>query len=267
MTDKPRLVYFGWSCFSVETSQGVLLFDPFFRPECGAEWAHLKDFTRTNIICITHGHHEHYLDTPVVAKKTGAAIVASMEICDHLESRHGINPSQLKPINSGQTLELHGFRITAFEWRHRTINLWKAFFGGGILHGLKFVYDGMIQSPYSTRKFGYHLETPGGTTILNYCEGLNDNMVVEEVRKLGQAFRTDVLLTGYQLDFEKYVGLGVAALAPRKAVLFHPHEKLFAKIGIPTAPLDRFIENIKQSAPDTEIILSRPGAPVVYGEL
>ena len=62
MTDKPRLVYFGWSCFSVETSQRVLLFDPFFRPECGAEWAHLEDFTRTNIICLTHGHHEHYLD-------------------------------------------------------------------------------------------------------------------------------------------------------------------------------------------------------------
>jgi L-ascorbate metabolism protein UlaG (beta-lactamase superfamily) len=39
MTDKPRLLYFGWSCFSVETSQGVLLFDPFFRPECGAEWS------------------------------------------------------------------------------------------------------------------------------------------------------------------------------------------------------------------------------------
>jgi hypothetical protein len=264
MTDKPRLVYFGWSCFSVETSQGVLLFDPFFRPECGAEWAHLEDFTRTNIICLTHGHHEHYLDTPVVAKKTGAVVVAPSEICDHLKSRHGINPSQLKPINPGQTVELHGFRITAFEWRHRTINLWKAFFGGGIIHGLKFVYNGMIQSPFSTRKFGYHLEMPDGTTITNYCEGLNDNMVVEEVRELGRTFQTEILLTGYQLNFEKYVGLGVAALAPPKAVLFHPHEKLFAKIGIHTSPLDSFIEKIKQSTPKAEIIMSRPGSQVVY---
>jgi hypothetical protein len=140
----------------------------------------------------------------------------------------------------------------------------ESLFRGGIMHGLKFVYNGMIQSPFSTRKFGYHLEMPDGTTITNYCEGLNDNMVVEEVRELGQRFQTEILLTGYQLNFEKYVGLGVGALAPQKAVLFHPHEKLFAKIGIPTSPLDSFIEKIKQSAPRAEIIMSRPGTQVAY---
>jgi hypothetical protein len=60
------------------------------------------------------------------------------------------------------------------------------------------------------------------------------------------------------------VGLGVEAWAPQKAVLFHPHEKLFAKIGVPTSPLDNFIEKIKQSAPGTEIIISRPGTRVAY---
>jgi L-ascorbate metabolism protein UlaG (beta-lactamase superfamily) len=264
MTDKPKLMYYGWSFFSVETGQGVLLFDPFFRPECGAEWAHLDDFARTNIICLTHGHHEHYLDTPVVAKKTGATVVAPSEICDHLKSRYGISPSQLKPIDLGQTVELRGFRITAFEWRHRTINLWKAFFGGGVLHGLNFVYNGMMKSPFSARKFGYHVKTPDGTTIMNYCEGLNNNMVVQEVQELGQTHQTDILLAGYQLNFEEHVGLGVKALAPKKAVLFHPHEKLFAKIGVPTSPVDRFVERIKQSSPGTEIIMSRPGTQVVY---
>lgn len=132
------------------------------------------------------------------------------------------------------------------------------------MHGLKFVYDGMIQSPFSTRKFGYHLEMSDGTTITNYCEGLNDNMVIGEVQELGRTLQTEILLAGYQLNFEKYVGLGVEALAPQKAVLFHPHEKLFAKIGVPTSPLGSFIEEIKQSAPEVEIIISRPGARVVY---
>jgi hypothetical protein len=132
------------------------------------------------------------------------------------------------------------------------------------MHGLKFLYNGMIQSPFSSRKFGYHLEMPDGTTITNYCEGLNDNMVIEEVLELVRTFQTEILLTGYQLNFEKYVGLGVAAFAPRKAVLFHPHEMLFAKIGVPTSPLDSFIEKIKQSAPAAEIIMSRPGKQVVY---
>jgi hypothetical protein len=81
---------------------------------------------------------------------------------------------------------------------------------------------------------------------------------------LGRAFKTDILLTGYQLNFEEHVGLGVGALAPKKAVLFHPHEKLFAKIGVPTSPVDSFVERIKQSSPGTEIIMSRPGTQVVY---
>ena len=262
MSAKPILTYWGWSCFSVQTNQGTLLFDPFFRPECGAEWAHLEDFARTDVICLTHGHHEHYLDAPVVVKKTGAVVVAPLEICRHLKARYHIGESKLKPINPGQTIELCGLEITAFEWRHRTINLFKAIFGGGIMHGLKFIYDGLIQSPYRTRKFGYHLKTPDGTTITNYCEGLNNNMVLNEIREVARKFETEILLTGYQLNFEDYVGAGVGIFAPKKAVLFHPHEKLFAKIGIPTSAIDAFCKAIQKSAPRTEIVISQPGAPV-----
>ena len=39
-----KLRYYGWSALSIETPDGALFFDPFFRPYCGAEWFHLADF-------------------------------------------------------------------------------------------------------------------------------------------------------------------------------------------------------------------------------
>ena len=74
---------------------------------------------------------------------------------------------------------------------------------------------------------------PDGTTITNYCEGLNDNMVVEEVRELGRTFQTEILLTGYQLNFEKYVGLGVAALAPKKQSSSIPTRSFLPRLEFP----------------------------------
>ena len=37
MPSPAKIRYFGWSGLSIETRDGALFFDPFFRPYCGAE--------------------------------------------------------------------------------------------------------------------------------------------------------------------------------------------------------------------------------------
>lgn len=57
----PRMRFYGWSSFVIEGSRGALAFDPFFRPYCGTEWSTLGDYADGRVICLTHGHQEHYL--------------------------------------------------------------------------------------------------------------------------------------------------------------------------------------------------------------
>lgn len=72
MTTSTRIRYFGWSALSLETPDGALFFDPFFRPYCGASWFGLRDFANARYICVTQGHEEHFLDVPAIAKAAGA---------------------------------------------------------------------------------------------------------------------------------------------------------------------------------------------------
>src|SRR5260370_22300592 len=99
MPQPTRIRYFGWSALSIETGDGALFFDPFFRPYCGAEWFHLADFQRAKYICVTHGHEEHFLDVPVIAHATGATVIGSPAVCSFLKWRPNIPADRPRAIH------------------------------------------------------------------------------------------------------------------------------------------------------------------------
>ena len=61
-----------------------------------------------------------------------------------------------------------------------------------------------------------------------------------------------------QLDFEKQLSEGVAALSPKKVVLFHPHEAMFEKIGLKSSPPQVFVEGVRRALPEAEVIVAKP---------
>ena len=112
MTQVGRMKYFGWSAISIETDGGSLAFDPFYRPYCGASWFGLDDFRDVKYICVTHGHEEHFLDVPIVAKETGATVVAAPSVCSFLRRRRKIDPHQLVAVDPNR------FESTAIPGLH-----------------------------------------------------------------------------------------------------------------------------------------------------
>ena len=85
--ESTKIHYHGWSSFTIETANGKLLFDPLYRKIFGAKWSSLNDFLDASVICLTHGHYDHYVDAPKILKKTDSVVVASSEICKHLSSK------------------------------------------------------------------------------------------------------------------------------------------------------------------------------------
>ena len=268
----PIVRYYGWSALSIETGSAKLLFDPFFRRYCGAQWFALDDFLDATCICVTHGHEEHFLDVPAIAERTGAKVVGPPAIARFLERRRGLPPEQLVAIDPYGAIQVAAFRVTAFNWKHRDINLWKALskavFQGNATQ-LSWAWSSATRAPFYSPYTGYHVELPGGLTVLNYNEGFNTKMTDAEILDLGRRFRTDVLLAGMQLDFVEDVARGAAALNPRIVVLYPPHEKFHEMMGATSRPWSEFAHAVRERVPDAKIVIATPGTAVdvLTGEL
>ena len=264
MTKPAVLRYYGWSGLSIDTIDGSVFFDPFFRPYCGAAWFGLADFTRATYVCVTHGHEEHFLDVPEVARHSTATMIGSPSVCRFLNRRNKIPASRLLPIDplAFQTVELPGFRITAFPWKHRDINLYKAL-SRAILHGnatqLSWAWSSAINAPFYSPYTGFHVQLADGTTILNYNEGFNSKMTDAEITALGTRFSTDILLAGMQLDFVEDVVRGVTALRPKTVLLYPPHEHFHAMMGVVSRPWIDFAGAITSQFPKIEVHIASPG--------
>ncbi|MGO9134424.1 MAG: MBL fold metallo-hydrolase [Methylovirgula sp.] len=259
-----KIRYYGWSNLSIETDDGVLFFDPFFRPYCGAEWFHLEDFKKATLICVTHGHEEHFLDVPIVAETTGAKVIGAPSVCNFLRWRRHLPAEQLIAIDPKQfgTVTVPGFKITSFLWKHRDINLpvamSKALFHGNATQ-LAWAWSSATNAPFYSPYTGFHVELPGGLTLLNYNEGFNSKMTDAEIALLGARFRTDILLAGMQLNFIDDVVRGVAALRPKTVILYPPHDKFHEMMGVKSAPWNDFAQAIKSRFPLIEVKVAEPG--------
>ena len=257
-----RIRYFGWSSLALEAPAGTLVFDPFFRAYCGAKWSSIEDYAAAKVVCVTHGHEEHFLDTPEVLRRSGAVAVSSESACRFLARRCAIPATRLRSARVFEPVEVAGFRITTFGWKHRDINLAAAFakaaFGGNATQ-LKWFWSSLTQAPFYAPYTGFHVELPDGTTILNYNEGFNTRMTDDEIGELGRRLRVDVLLAGMQLGFTGDVARGVAALRPRGVILYPPHEEFHRMMGARSVPWAEFVGAAQRAAPGAVVLAARPG--------
>jgi L-ascorbate metabolism protein UlaG (beta-lactamase superfamily) len=266
-----RIRYYGWSALSIETTDGALFFDPFFRRYCGAQWFDLDDFRRAKYICVTHGHEEHFLDVPVIAHAANAIVVGSPSVCSFLKWRRGIPAERLQVIDPEAfgTLALPGFKLSTFRWKHRDINLPRAL-SRALFHGnatqLSWAWSSATRAPFYAPYTGFHVELPDGTTILNYNEGFNTKMTDAEIADLGRRHRTDILLAGMQLNFIADVVRGVAALRPKVVVLYPPHEHFHVMMGVVSEPWPKFAAALRERFPEIEVHIAEPGFSLEVGQ-
>ncbi len=75
--------FLGHSCFELSDGSDTVLIDPFLSGNPKAAIA-AEDAAATTIL-LTHGHGDHFGDTVSIAKRTGAPVVAIVEIARELE--------------------------------------------------------------------------------------------------------------------------------------------------------------------------------------
>ena len=75
-----KLTYHGHSCFTVEAAGKRLLFDPFITHNPLGNGEKDTDQIEADYIFLSHGHEDHTADAASIAKRTGAQLIAMVEV-------------------------------------------------------------------------------------------------------------------------------------------------------------------------------------------
>ena len=111
--EKMRINWLGHSAFHILTDKNIsILIDPFIRdnPACPVSVEDLK----ADIICVTHGHKDHFGDAVELAQKNKALVVCNHEHSVYL-SQQGLETTGM---NMGGTIEAEGIKITMVNAIH-----------------------------------------------------------------------------------------------------------------------------------------------------
>lgn len=109
-----KITWLGHATFLLEAQGKRVLIDPWLKnnPACPDD---MKDPGPLDVIAITHGHNDHMQDALVLAKQTGATVVAIVEIGDWLETQGVEN---VVAMNKGGTTEVAGIKFHMTDAKH-----------------------------------------------------------------------------------------------------------------------------------------------------
>jgi L-ascorbate metabolism protein UlaG (beta-lactamase superfamily) len=129
MLSQTQLTWYGQSAFKIITPTGnVLVIDPWLtNPKNANGKADLTNLKRVDLILLTHGHSDHVGDSVEIAKKTGAKLVAGLDLATAMTTVLGFPSKQAEmhttPLFGGEVKLLDG---------EVTVTLVPAFHGSGL---------------------------------------------------------------------------------------------------------------------------------------
>lgn len=111
-----KITYFGHSAFQVETNDTTILIDPFITGNSRAQGVVQTDDLNPDVILLTHAHGDHWGDTPSIATRTGALVVATYEIIQYLANNH--DHTNGSPMNTGGSVTFDWGTVRLTNARH-----------------------------------------------------------------------------------------------------------------------------------------------------
>jgi L-ascorbate metabolism protein UlaG (beta-lactamase superfamily) len=130
-----RVTYLGTNGYLLEARDAAILIDPYFS-RIGLAAVALNrpikpDITRIrsglehvpshiDAILVTHGHFDHLLDVPEIARRTGACVIASPTSC-HMSQAAGVSASDAISVRAGDSVRRGAVRVHALAAVHDLI--------------------------------------------------------------------------------------------------------------------------------------------------
>lgn len=210
---------------------------------------------KVDAILVAHSHHDHAMDSGLVAQKTGAIVYGSASTLNIARGQK-TPETQLRLIKTGQPLLAGDFKVTAFETPHspEPINV------GDIDHPL----DGPARlSAYKLgANFSFLLEHRLGNVLIvpsaNYKPHAFDG-VHAQVVMLGMG-----LLGKQSAEFTERYWDEVVRKTGAKLVLPVHWDDFARSLREPLVPLPRFMDNMAVALERLEALAKRDGVTIRF---
>jgi len=233
-----NITWLGHASVMLEGHKTILL-DPWIdgNPRCERS---LGDFSKVDLICVTHGHDDHLGDSIALCKQTGATMICTPELAIYV-GRHGIEYDKGScPLNIGGTYRGDGVEINMVNALHTSEIL-----------GQEFRADGTVMP--GAGSVGYVVRMGSGPGV--YYAG--DTGVFGDMALIRELYSPTVAML--PLGGKYTMGLREAAYAAKllqPLALIPIHYDTFPNQA---ADLDEFTTQVSLSSPATEVVALRPG--------
>lgn len=113
-----KLSWHGQSCLQIITTEGTrILVDPFIT---GNDFSNLNaEKILADVIILTHAHNDHVGDTEAIAKRTGALIIANVELAAYFAKKglktHGMQPGGTYDFEFGRVKMTPAIHSSVYE--------------------------------------------------------------------------------------------------------------------------------------------------------
>ncbi|MBQ8108729.1 MAG: MBL fold metallo-hydrolase [Clostridia bacterium] len=247
-----KVTYFGTTTLLFDDGTDQLLFDAHFtRPSLlryalgSAETdAHLADellrvhdFSRLRALFISHSHHDHVMDAPYIANRTGAALYGSASALN-VARGGGVPEERLTQFRAGERYAVGGFGVTVLASLHSKPTLLNNDLGMTIDEPL--VQPARLRSYREDGSYDFLVEAGQKRCLIrpsfNYIEGQLDGI------------RADVLFLGVaglaKADEEtqrRFFAETVEKVGPKLIIPIH-WDNFFSRLDRPVRGMPRLIE-------------------------
>ncbi|MBE6130058.1 MAG: MBL fold metallo-hydrolase [Erysipelotrichaceae bacterium] len=255
-----KITFFGTTTLLFDDGKDQILFDAHFtRPSLpeyifgskatdtaiAEEMMRKHPMDRLRAIFISHTHHDHVMDMPFVAEKTGAAVYGSSSAMN-VARGGGIPEEQLKEFKAGETYEVGDYSVKVLTSLHSKPTVLNNDIGETIDAPL--VQPARLRDYKEGGSYDFYVRNAGKTYLIrpsfNYIEGQLDG------------YEADVLFLGV-------AGLAKADEETEKKFFMETVEKVKPQVIIPLhwdnffSPLDKPVIGMPKFVEHTETVFFR----------
>ena len=180
---RPSVQWLGQSAFKITTVAGkVIVIDPYLtaNPKTPEQYKKLEALGKVDLILVTHGHLDHFLDAPALSKMNNAPVWAPAGLSQSMQTL-GILPVALaNRMNKGGSITPFGpgVRITMTHAEHSSELVWRN------------PATEKDETHVGGEPCGFVIELENGFKIWH----LGDTGVFGDMRLIGELYKPDLLL-------------------------------------------------------------------------
>ena len=181
---KVGVLWLGQSAFKITTTTGkVIVIDPYLtaNPKTPEQYKKLEALGKVDLILVTHGHLDHYLDAPAIAKMYNAPLWAPAGLSQSMQTLGVLPVAQANRMNKGGSIRPFGpdgVRITMTHAEHSSELVWRN------------PATGKDETHVGGEPCGFVIEFENGFKLWH----LGDTGVFGDMKLIGEMVKPDLLL-------------------------------------------------------------------------